>query len=35
MRPDGWRYDFAVEDATVYYAGQWEYNEEGIPKPLI
>ena len=34
-RPSGWRYDFAVEKADVYYKGQWEYNEEGIPVPLV
>lgn len=27
--------EFAIGDANVYYAGEWEYNSEGIPTPLI
>ena len=27
--------EFAVGDAEVYYAGEWEYNSEGIPTPII
>ncbi len=32
---DRWEDDFAIGDAEVYYAGEWEYNSEGIPTPLI
>ena len=32
---EGFDKDFAIGDANVYYAGQWEYNSEGIPTPLI
>lgn len=34
-KPKEWADDFAVDDAKVYYKGEWEYNEEGIPMPLI
>ena len=30
-KPDEWDKDFAVQNAKVYWAGEWEYNEDGIP----
>ena len=32
--PDFWDYNFICEDAKVYWAGEWEYNSEGIPTPI-
>ena len=34
-KPSGWADDFITGDAKVYYKGEWEYNEEGIPVPLV
>ena len=30
-KPDKWDKDFAFGNAKVYWAGEWEYNEDGIP----
>lgn len=32
-KPDAWDDEFICEDAKVYWAGEWEYNEDGIPTP--
>lgn len=34
-QPEEWAEDFIVEDAKVYWAGEWEYNEDGIPVPIL
>lgn len=30
-KPSKWDINFATKDAKVYWASEWEYNEEGIP----
>ena len=32
-KPDGWEDDFAVENAKVYYANEWHYDDAGNPVP--
>lgn len=32
-KPDGWADDFAVENAKVYYANEWHYDDAGNPVP--
>lgn len=34
-KPVGWEDEFCIGDAVVYWAGEWEYDENGIPYPLI
>lgn len=34
-KPPYWEDDFAIGKTKVYYAGEWEYNSEGIPTPII
>ena len=33
-KPASWDDEFICEDAKVYWAGEWEYNSEGIPTPI-
>lgn len=33
-RPNGWNKDFAYKEANVYWADEWEYDENGVPKPI-
>lgn len=33
-KPEDWAEDFICEGAKVYWAGEWEYDEDGIPTPL-
>lgn len=33
-KPDAWDNEFITGTAKVYWAGEWEYNEEGVPVPL-
>ena len=33
-KPKGWDENFATENAKVYWKGEWEYDENGIPYPL-
>ena len=33
-KPEGWDENFATENAKVYWKGEWEYDENGIPYPL-
>lgn len=32
VKPRGWENDFAVKEAKVYWADEWEYDENGNPK---
>lgn len=32
-KPNGWADDFAVENAKVYYANEWHYDDAGNPVP--
>ena len=32
-KPNGWEDDFAVENAKVYYANEWHYDDAGNPVP--
>lgn len=33
-RPKGWDEYFDYEASNTYWAGEWEYNEEGVPTPI-
>ena len=33
-QPEGWEKRFASGSAKVYWAGEWEYDENGIPHPI-
>lgn len=33
-KPEGWDENFAVGNAKVYWKGEWDYDENGIPYPL-
>ena len=33
-KPEGWHENFAVGNAKVYWKGEWDYDENGIPYPL-
>ena len=33
-KPNGWENYFYTKNARVYYAGEWEYDELGIPKVI-
>lgn len=33
-RPNGWNKDFAYKEANVYWVDEWEYDENGVPKPI-
>jgi hypothetical protein len=34
-KPLNWHPEFAVENAKVYWAGEWEYDKDGNPQPKI
>ena len=34
-KPNGWADDFYCEQAKVYWKGEWAYNENGKPVPLV
>lgn len=33
-KPEGWDDEFYTLNAKVYYAGEWEYDYHGVPKPI-
>lgn len=33
-KPEGWDDEFYTLNAKVYYAGEWEYDYDGVPKPI-
>lgn len=33
-KPEGWDDEFYTLNAKVYYAGEWEYDYYGVPKPI-
>ena len=33
-KPKNWDSEFAVDNAKVYWAGEWEYDNYGIPRPI-
>ena len=34
-RPSGWKKDFAVSGAKVYWSGEWQYDDQGNPYSLV
>lgn len=33
-KPEGWENHFAYKSAKVYWAGEWEYDDNGVPHPI-
>lgn len=34
-KPDAWDSEFVTGNAKVYWASEWEYDENGVPQPIL